>query len=396
MEKSFVMGVVSLVKSALTGEKTTLPSDFDFENAFKLAKSHRIIPLIYYGMVNSGVSCEPSLMEKYFKYTCQSISVSELQKFELAKLTKEFEEAGIDYMLLKGSVIRDIYPKSEMRSMGDADILIHVEQYDKMIPILEKNGLKFVKENLNEICWDKHPFYVELHRYLVSPGHKDYFKFFGDGWKYARLAEGYKHKYEMSDEDFFVFLFAHLTKHYRSSGIGIKHITDIWVYLNAKPDLDMEYVRRELDKLKMLQFFQNVLRMIDAWFKGADYDDITYLITEKIFASGAFGTGESSNKSKAIKDLKSGEVKNTRVHRVLTAVFIPYKNMCFLFPILKKVPVLLPFMHVYRWIYTLVCKKGTLTKYYNSIKELSPQQLSQYEQELNAVGLDYHLEEIDE
>ena len=78
--------------------------------------------------------------------------------------------------MIKKNVMKDIYPKQEMRSMGDADILIRAEQYDKIVPILKNNGFTFVKESSNELCWEKLPFYIELHRYLVSPSHKDYFK----------------------------------------------------------------------------------------------------------------------------------------------------------------------------------------------------------------------------
>ena len=393
MEKSFISGVISLVKSAFTGEKAELPDNFDFAQAYALAKSHRVIPLLYYGIVNSGIELEAELNNKYFAATCQSIAVGEKQKFELSNLSTEFEKNGIDFMPLKGSVIRSLYPKQEMRSMGDADVLIHAEQYNKIVPILEKNDFTFVKENLNELCWQKLPFYIELHRYLISPQHKDYYGYFGDGWQLARPSEGFKHRFEMSDEDFFVFLFAHFTKHYRSSGIGIKHMTDIWVYLKAKPELDIKYIERELDKLKMLTFYKNVLRTVNAWFENAEFDDITYLITEKIFSSGAFGTRDSFVKSNALKDLKSGEVKNIRVKRVFDAVFLPYKNMCILFPFLKKAPVLLPFMWIYRGVYTVFCKNAVLTNRYNEIKGLSSEQLSQYEKEMNSVGLDYHFEE---
>lgn len=393
MEKSFILGVISLVKSAFTGEKAELPDDFDFARAYSLAKSHRVIPLLYYGIVNSEIELEANLNNKYFAATCQSIAVGEKQKFELSNLSEEFEKNGIDFMPLKGSVIRSLYPKQEMRSMGDADVLIHAEQYDKIVPILKNNGFTFVKENLNELSWEKLPFYIELHRYLVAPSHKDYFKILGNGWQLAKPSEGFKHRFEMSDEDFFVYLFAHFTKHYRSSGIGIKHMTDIWVYLKAKPDLDIQYIERELDKLKMLTFYKNVLRTVNAWFENAEFDDITYLITEKIFSSGAFGTRESYVKSNALKDLKSGEVKNIRGKRILNAVFLPYKNMCTLFPFLKKAPVFLPFMWVYRGAYTVFCKSGKITKRYNEIKGLTPEQLSQYEKELNSVGLDYRFEE---
>ena len=92
--------------------------------------------------------------------------------YEYEEVSEKFEENGIDFMPLKGSVIRSLYPKQEMRSMGDADVLIHAEQYNKIVPILEKNDFTFVKENLNELCWQKLPFYIELHRYLVSPQYK--------------------------------------------------------------------------------------------------------------------------------------------------------------------------------------------------------------------------------
>ena len=393
MDKTFVLGVIALVKSACTGEKAVLPDNFDFRSAYSLAKKHSVVPLIYYGMENSGIETDADLSSKYFLAVGQSIAIGEKQIFELSNLSREFEENGIDFMPLKGSVIRSLYPKQEMRLMGDADILIRTEQYDKIIPILEDNGFTFVKESTNELCWEKRPFYVELHRYLVAPSHKDYFAVLGDGWQMAKPADGFKHKYEMSDEDFFVFLFAHFTKHYRSAGIGIKHMTDIWVYLKAKPSLDMDYVERELDKLNMLTFYKNVLRTVNAWFEGAEFDDITYLITEKIFASGAFGTREAFAKSGALKDLKSGEAKNVRSRKMLRLLFLPYKNMCVLFPFLKKAPVLLPFMWIYRGIYTVFCKNGALTRHYNEIRELSPQQLSQYEKELSSVGLDFHFEE---
>ena len=393
MDKTFISGVISLVKSALTGKKEQLSEDFDFRKAYGLAKSHRVIPLLYYGILNSGIKLEEELGNKYFLSTCESIAVGEKQKFWVSKLSEEFEKSGIDFMPLKGSVIRSLYPKQEMRSMGDADILIHTEQYDKIVTILKENNFSFVKENLNELSWIKPPFYLELHRYLVSPSHKDYFKILGDGWEYARPAEGFKYKFEMSDEDFFVYLFAHFTKHYRSSGIGIKHITDIWVYLKAKPELDMNYIRNKLETLKMLTFYDNVIKTVDVWFGNSEFDDITYLITEKIFSSGAFGTKDSYIKSGALKELKSGESRNIRSRRIFNAVFLPYKNMSVLFPVLKKAPVLLPFMWVYRIIYTIFCKNGTLTKHFNEIKEISPEQLSEYEKELNAVGLDYDFEE---
>ncbi len=392
MEQSFVKGIVALVKSAFTEEKTVLSDDFDFESAYKIARKHNIVPIIYYGIINSGLQVPAEVMQKFFSDVCQNIAVCERQKFEISILKSEFEKNCIDFMPLKGTIIRDFYPKAEMRAMGDADILIKFEQYDKIVEILQEKGYTFLKEGSNELVWSKQALLLELHRYLVSPQHVDYFKVFGDGWKYAKPAEGYKYKYEMSDEDFFVFMFVHMAKHYRSSGVGIKHIVDIWLYRNSKPELDEDYIKTRLEELKMFDFYKNILKTIDVWFGDKEFDDITYLITEKIFSSGVFGTNESANKSQALKEIKSGK-ETSRIARAFGTIFLPYYNMCLLFPVLKKVPLLLPFFWIYRGIYTVLFKKGTLTRHFNAIKQLSPEQLSQYEKELNAVGLDYRFEE---
>lgn len=393
MEKSFISGVISLIKSALTGEKAVLPDGFDFAAAYKLAKAHGIIPLLYYGIVDSGIPLDEALSQKFLTGILQGIAVCEKQMAELADLSAKFEENGIDFMPLKGSVIRSLYPKPELRSMGDADILIRAEQYEKIVPILQESGFSFVKESSNELCWNKSPFYLELHRYLVSPRHKDYFRALGDGWQLAKPAEGCKHRYVMSDEDFFVFLLVHFAKHYRTSGIGIKHMTDIWLYLKAKPELDDAYIAQKLEQLHLLRFYENVCKTVDAWFENAEFDDITYLITEKIFSSGAFGTKETVMQGNALRDMQEGKVKNARGNRIFTAFFLPYKNMCILYPVLKKAPILLPFLWVYRGVYTVFCKKGAISEQYRSINSLSTERLSKYEEDLHTVGLDYSFKE---
>ena len=383
------IGIINLIHSALTGKKYVLSEDFDFVSVYKYAKSHRIVPLVYYGIVNSQIQLDPQLNNQFFSDVCQSMAVSQKQNYSLAKLSDEFEKNAIDFMPLKGSIIKEIYPKAEMRTMGDADIIIRMEQYDKIVPILEEMGMQFVKENENELAWNDAPFYLELHRYLVSPQHKDYFKYFGDGWRFAKLAEGSQHRFVMSNEDFYIYLFAHLTKHYRFSGIGIKHFVDIWVYLNTYPDLDMQYIEEEFKKLKMYDFHKNVVRTVKCWFEDGECDESVDIITDKAFGSGAFGTKSSSQKAAAVKTLENSKVKNVKVNGFLRSAFLPYKNMCKLFPILKKVPVLLPFMWIWRLIYAVLFKRKKIKNLYENIGKVSNDEALEYKKELEAVGLDY-------
>ena len=57
---------------------------------------------------------------------------------EVEQIERIFQAQGIDYLLLKGAVMKQRYLHSEARTMGDADILIREEQYTRIRPIIQE------------------------------------------------------------------------------------------------------------------------------------------------------------------------------------------------------------------------------------------------------------------
>ena len=55
-----------------------------------------------------------------------------MQQLELENVMAHFEKEGIDYVPLKGWIIKNLYPKPDMRSMCDVDILIRDEDKKKI------------------------------------------------------------------------------------------------------------------------------------------------------------------------------------------------------------------------------------------------------------------------
>ena len=392
MTETVKAAVITLVKSAITGQSCEVPSDVDLKELYKFARKQNIIPLIYYGMVNSNFGVDTEIGEKFFLSTCQYVSVAEQQDELISRLLCEFDKQNIKYMTLKGTTLRALYPKSEMRAMGDSDILIDLEQYDTIKPIMQNLGYTEGVVSDHELVWIKDCVCIELHKRLIPSYNKDYYAYFGDGWNKAQAVESGT-RYKMSDEDNLVYLLTHFAKHFRDGGIGIKHLVDIKLYLE-QCKLDFQYLQNQFEDLKLWEFFNNLRKTISVWFDGVEDDDVTRAITERILSGGAFGLASLYKASDTLKKQKSGKNKN-RFQKFISTVFLPYKNMCLLFPILKKIPILLPFFWVWRIIYTAFNKKGTLAKHYNAIKALSPENLEQYERELNAVGLYYCFEEDD-
>ena len=54
-------------------------------------------------------------MTSLFQASCRAIQVNERQMRELGKIYTAFDEAGVDYLPLKGSIMKAMYPRPELR-----------------------------------------------------------------------------------------------------------------------------------------------------------------------------------------------------------------------------------------------------------------------------------------
>ena len=383
----FQSGVTALVKSALTGEKAEVSENFDWDNALDTAKNHQIIPMLYYGAQSSGIAPPTEIMQFLELATFKNISVSQNQLYALEQIYKAFDENGIDYMPLKGSVLKYIYPKPEMRPMGDADILIKNEQTEKINSVISSLG--YVKDESHkgdyDTVWDKKGvLHLELHWNIVSPINRAYYKYFQTGWQFACKADEKSRKYEMAPEDNLIYLFTHFANHYRYGGIGIRHLTDFYVFIMKNPNLDNIKIESALSEMGLLQFYKNVLNTADVWFNGKNSTEITDFITEKIFSGGSYGTQAAHALSSETR-ISGAKNKN----RLIRRIFPSRNNMEHNFPIVKKYPVLIPLLWVFRWVRALLFRRKNIKAEYKNIKNISSSQIEKYSEELKYVGLGF-------
>ncbi|MBO5020707.1 MAG: nucleotidyltransferase family protein, partial [Clostridia bacterium] len=296
---SLQRGLINIIGSALSGRQNILPDDFDFNKAVQIAKKHQIVPIVYYGAIKCGISESEPLMQELFVLTCQYISVSEKQMYELNRIFDAFDNAKIDYMPLKGTLLKKMYPKPEMRPMGDADILIRYEQYNgEIIPLMQELGFKEGRVSDNELVWEKPYAYIELHRRLIPSYNTDYYSYYGDGWRLANVMSGTR--YAMTDEDQMIYLFTHFAKHYRDAGIGIRHLVDIWVYREQHKNMDEKYIESQLKLLQIYDFYVNIIDTLEVWFADNQENSISDFITKIVFNSGVYSTEEAHALSDAL------------------------------------------------------------------------------------------------
>lgn len=384
-------GVIILLKSAVLQQSFPLPAGFDLDQAYAEAKQHRVTALLYEGAQLCGVSSQLPIMEQMFQDYCRSLIVSEGQMRQLYGILKAFDKNHIDYLLLKGCKLKALYPKSELRTMGDADILIRMEQYDSIVPIMESLGFRPGVESDHEFQWKNRSLFVELHKRLIPSYNKDFYAYFGDGWQLAEKAD--QTQYVMKPEDEMVYLFTHFAKHYRDGGIGCQHVLDLWMYMRENPDLNMDLVREKLERLQLGRFFDNILQLMAVWFEEKNADEKTDFITDFIFASGRWGTKENHVLSTSIRTQRSENGwKIARWTYALRLAFADVETLQQKYTILKKFPWMLPLVWIYRPLKKLFCAKErkTLAHHKKHLQMLSPQMVRTRHEALQYVGLEYH------
>lgn len=381
-------GILTLIRSAVTGESLPLPEGFDLAQAYPLIKRHQIEAMAYDGAVRCGISADLPIMQQLFGRYCRILLCSEKQMAAIEALCKAFDAHGIDYMPLKGCNLKKLYPKPELRQMGDADILIREEQYDRIEPILLEQGFLSKGQTEYEIKWYKEPLLVELHRGVMPDYNIDYYQYYGNGWQLAKKENGTA--YQMSHEDEFVFILCHLAKHYRDGGIGCRQMIDLWIISRIYSGMDKVYVEGQLKKLYLDEFFNNIKKAIAVWFSDEQEDEKTDHITEFIFNSGSWGRRETHIASAGIRNASlTGSIQRGRRLKISRIIFPRLEEMIKLYPVLERKHFLLPLCWGIRIISVLFFHKEKIKNKVNDVELSSTARVTKFHEELRYVGLDF-------
>lgn len=388
---SIQQGTIMLVQSALDKKAYVLPENFSMEKAEKLILKHQIVGLAYEGAVLCGVSKANPVMQRLFQIYYQQILRDEKQRKALDRLFQTFEKNGIDYLPVKGLDMKKLYPNPAMRPMGDADVLIRMEQYGNIREIMQNLAYQEGEQTGHELIWDCPALHLELHKQLMSSYFPDLQSYYGNGWGFAMPLKG--HRYTYRPEDMYIYHFAHLVKHYRRGGIGLRHVLDLWLFKKNNPTMDMTYVETELERLRLCEFYNNLWKMINYWFADGQTDEITDYLTEFFFNSGSWGDKANFTRFIALKNKKQGlEDHKNRFAKAVALIFPGLTSMKGKFPVLNRYPWLLPVMWPVRWGQVLLFRRGNIKKVRDQWKYSSDEEISEYEASLQYVGLYYDVE----
>lgn len=335
--------LIEIIRAVLAGEKEFRQfaqiSSGEIEQIMACARKHGLLPFLQ--------ECPWFMQEPYrkkmFSYLKSYAYKDVRQMYMTEELFEQFEINGIFCMPLKGIRTKQFYPCSEMRTMGDLDILYKKEQTEKLNKLMRTMGFEFEGYNIKHDHYKKDGIDIEMHRNLLFRLSHGY-EYFEKIWDRAKPVKGKQYIYEMSLEDHYLHTMYHLIEHFLRGGVGIRMVLDIYL-LSHLPQLDREYVQRELEVLEIQKFEENIRQLGELWFGSAEKVPARTELLEEleayVLSGGIFGSREMER--------RNGTILYQSKEKFLRQLFFPsYEVMKTACPWLTT-PLLLPFAWISRY-----------------------------------------------
>ena len=335
-----------------------LPEGISLEEIVDIAKRNSIEYLLLGGVVKASNIPEES-KEYLRKLVVSSLMRTGVQLEQVRKIEDCFEAKGIKNQPMKGAKLKFMYPSPQLREMGDVDILVDEKEMQKAAELMKELGYTLQVSVKHHDVYVKPPFMVvEVHRSMydktVDSGQYRYFSSFSR----AKLVEGKKYSYDFGLEDFYVYLIAHMAKHFYSMGCGIRNLVDVYVYLNRnKEKMDWEYTKEQLEICGIAKFAEHMEEMADIWMNDKECSEFYENLFQYMLDCGIYGKDENGIWNKFAEErFGKGKVSNSKLKQWY--YFPPISYMAEYYPWLESYPFLLPVAWIIRGYRGIFLKKG--------------------------------------
>ena len=372
-QRTATYDLIYLVGCAIAGTKADVKRVLcmNLPRVYYISKFHLLVAAAYEALPDEVIEAQHSksvqkCLEGWREDTAKAQRKNLLLDIERAKLLAFLDREDIWYMVLKGAVIKDMYPKFGMRQMSDNDILFDENAHAKVRDYFVSQRYKIVSYNRSHHdVYDKKPIYsFEMHKAFFNKN-----GFFLDGGYYDNVKdrlvkdEGDNCAWHFTDEDFYIFMVVHAYKHFKGAGIGFKAALDMYVYLSHKGDaLDMEYVKSECAKIGCDDFERELRELSLDMFANCGEPELWSMneakseIFDRIMFAGRYGNVHNTVVNRINRAERMGD-ENARKKYLFIRLFPPRRYYDLVYPKTQGNAALIPFCWFHRLFRALLFKK---------------------------------------
>lgn len=338
MQLSVPYIVLNQINRALFDRAVLPEEEVDWVLVCRMCKFQSVNSLFLAGLRKSEKLPEARFIEHFQKKEAQELYQYAHQQVEKKKIVEFLEAEKIPYILLKGSRMRQFYPEGFLRTSCDIDILFDGDEaliHEKLLG-LEFEYLKDVGTTINYL---RKPVEIEMHRYLFDD-RMEFQGFFDNVWKYSVPAEEGRSERLLTEEFFYVYMLAHMAKHFTRYGCGVRPVIDLYLYNQKLPaEFDRKKAEKMLKEVGLYGFEQRLCALTKAWFETGKLSEMDEKLTDYIMEAGVFGDSRIMSARGVQEPEKANEARRKKI---LFYLFPSLKVMRRFYPRMLKCPLLLP------------------------------------------------------
>lgn len=368
--------VIYCLNSAMRGKKVNLKKEtnINWEIFIDELKAHKIESLMYSAMEKETINnIEKNLLGQWKKDTFQSVVYQLNHIRQVEEILKAFNDNDIDVMVLKGIVIREMYPRPELRTMCDADLLVHKEDLDKVRELLSTIG--YIETEISDVHANffRGSTHIEVH-WIITKEH--YFNEISileqEIWKNAVIVKiGESKALSMANEDFIMHLCLHMASHLIDRGFGIRQVCDLVLFVEQRgEDTNWEEFLKKVKLCGIETFVKVIFNLSKELFYMEIPNELQCEVNKKLInelTNDIFSSGVHGKRDRALLFAKElaydGNSKDDSViYKYIKFLFPKVNQMSGKYDYAKKNKLLIPIA----WLHHLCC--GIFNKDY-SVKD---------------------------
>jgi hypothetical protein len=345
---------LNILKSYINNERLCIDDYADWDGLFIVAKIHDLLGIVAAMDAKYHFIKDKSVAQKFRQYMIVSVKYSVLFETVYREVSLALANEKIKNIVVKGPIVKRYYPDTDLRTMGDIDLVIHKDDMPKAKKVMLQLGFEECESgSIDEWKFERNNVPVELHEDLTSED-------FGTGVDYKQEMQYIfnnvknldEYIQELTDECHLVYLIVHIAQHLLSAGCGVRQILDIALVLK-NCDIDMVEVYTTLDRLKLTDLAHTIFYLCNVWFgvKCEDYvidENLYETISEYILSGGVFGFAADRE---ANKQLRNSMQEKSKLKIIFKYAFPPVEEMrAYVVWFRNKPSCLLPIAWIYRWI----------------------------------------------
>lgn len=269
---------IELVQAGLWKKNVCLSAygEVDFAEVYQLASEQSVVGLTAAGIGHiKDVKVPRTATLPFMGVVLQLEHRNKAMNAFIADLTRDLQDAGIEFLLVKGQGIAQCYEKPLWRACGDVDMLLDASNYERAKKFLMPRASAIEDEDKQRLhlgltidSW-----VVELHgtlhtrqmpniNKLVDTVQKNVF----EHHQFRTWKDGQTDILLPSPDADVIFVFTHILQHFFGGGIGLRQICDwcrlLWTYRDS---LDIRLLEVRLRKSGLMTEWKAFATLAVEW-----------------------------------------------------------------------------------------------------------------------------------